>query len=248
MFNLWLGLAASLVFIIYAGYRYLPNLLAVKGNTCYAKNNLEGAEKWYKRAISTGRADDKLVTAYALLQMRMGMPQEAERQLDAIIRKKSAKPEDKFAAKQYRCMAYCKQGRMDEAMADAKELFSESKTTLTYGIMGYFMHLSGASLDETLALCAEAYDYNCDDRDIVDNYLLALIRHGDYNRAAELSDSLIENHPAFVEAYYHGAMLQLKLGNKEKAREYLAKIPECRRTYMTTVSEEEISALAKEAE
>ena len=135
---------------------------------------------------------------------------------------------------------------MDEAMEDAKELFSESKNTVTYGIMGYFMQLVNAPLDETLALCEEAYDYNSDDRDIVDNLVLALIRNGSLDRAKELAADLVEKNPNFVEAYYHSALCEARLGNKAAARELLSHIPDCRRTYLTTVSEEEIEKLSQE--
>ncbi|MBQ7794859.1 MAG: tetratricopeptide repeat protein, partial [Clostridia bacterium] len=216
------GLIASVIFLIYAAYRYLPNFYAISGNKKYSQGDIQGALARYKKAIETGRADDKLKTAYSLLLLRNGYPEGAERGLDEVIRNKQGKAEDKRTARQYRCMAYCKQGRMDEAMEDAKELFSESKNTVTYGIMGYFMQLVNAPLDETLALCEEAYDYNSDDRDIVDNLVLALIRNGSLDRAKELAADLVEKNPNFVEAYYHSALCEARLGNKAAARELLS--------------------------
>ena len=111
--------------------------------------------------------------------------------------------------------------------------------------MGYFMHLTNAPAEETLKLCREAYEYNEDDRDILDNLALAYYRAGQYEKAKEYTDKMTREHTAFVEAFYHGALVEAALGNTDKAREYLAKLPECRRTYMTTVSQEEIDALAE---
>ncbi len=245
MINPIFGLIASFAALLICLYYFLPNLYAVQGNKLFSKGDLQGAEKWYNRAVNTGRASDKLKLAYGILQLRSGKPEAAQRQLDELARKKSAKPEIKQQAKQYRCMAYCKQGRMDEAMEDAQELFEVTKNTITYGIMGYFMHLTDAPADETLKLCEEAYEYNADDRDIVDNLALAYYRAGQYEKAKEYTDKLVENNPTFVEAFYHGALVEEALGNMDKAREYLKKLPECNRTYMTTVSQEAIDTLTE---
>ena len=245
MINPIFGLIATVAALFICVYYYLPNFYAVRGNNLFSQGDMQGAEKWYKRAVNTGRASDKLKMAYGILLLRTGKPESAERQLNELARKKTAKPEIKQQAKQYRCMAYCKQGRMDEAMEEAQELFEVSKNTITYGIMGYFMHLTNAPAEETLKLCEEAYEYNADDRDILDNLALAYYRAGQYEKAKEYTDKMVEENPTFVEAFYHGALVEEALGNTDKAREYLTKIPECRRTYMTTVSKEEIDALAE---
>lgn len=246
MINPILGAVSTVVVGVFAAYYYLPNIYAIQGNKAYAAGNLSKAEGWYNKAIATGRANDELKIAYSILLMRSGKPIEAERYLDEIARKKVVKPEIKQQAKQYRCMAYCKQGRMDEAMEDAREIFEVTKNTITYGIMGYFMLLTNAPLDETIMLCEEACDYNSDDRDILDNMALAYYRAGNLDKAKKYTDKLTEEFPTFVEAFYHGALVEKALGNIEKAREYISKIPECKRTYMTTVPEEDVELLTNE--
>ena len=135
---------------------------------------------------------------------------------------------------------------MYEAMEEAQDFFADVKNTITYGIMGYFMHITGAPAEDTLKLCLEAYDYNADDRDIADNLALAYIRAGKNAEAAELADKIIEKNPEFVEGYYHGAQANIALGNRKKAKEQLSHISACNRTSMTTVSEEEVGKLAEE--
>lgn len=243
-----LGLVATVIGLAITAYCLMPNIYAFNGNKAFSDGDLEAANKWYSRCIGTGRASDGLKLAYAFLLLRSGKPVESERVLNEIARKKTAKPEDKLRARQYRCMAYCKQNRMDEAMEEAQELFRDYKTTMTYGIMGYFMLLTNAPIDETVKLCEEACAYNSDDRDILDNMALAYYRAGELKKAQEYTEKLMETSPTFVEAFYHGALVENKLGNKDKAREYLAKIPECKRSYMTTVSQEEIDALATEVQ
>lgn len=244
LINPMLGLAATVLGLAATAFYFLPNFYAIRGNALSSKRDFEGALKWYKKAYDTGRASDNLQMVYAILLMRLGNPEPAEKILDSIARKKTAKPEIKRQAKQYRALLYCKLGRMDEAMEEARDAFETVKNTTTYGIMGYFMLLTGAPADETLKLCEEGYEYNGDDRDIVDNLAAACIRAGQYERAREYTLKLMEKHPDFVEAFYHGALAEAKLGNKKQAKEYLAKIPECHRTYMTTIPQQEIDALA----
>ena len=56
----------------------------------------------------------------------------------------------------------------------------------------------------------------------------------------------MEGNPKFVEAYYHGAMIEKALGNYEKALEYLEKTPSCRWSAMTTVTKSEVEKLKEE--
>ena len=76
--------------------------------------------------------------------------------------------------------------------------------------------------------------------------MVAYLRGKNYEEAKKLCEELVENHPQFIEGFYHGAIAELNLGNKEKAAEYLEKINDCRRTYMTTVSQEDIEKLKAE--
>ncbi len=240
------GVAASAIFLLYAFAKFLPNILALKGNKRYSSGDTEGALKYYKKAVGTGRASDKIKLYYALMLLRSGRPDEAEQAFDKIILRQSADKADKIAARQYRCMAYCKQGRIDEALEDANELFDDARNSTTYSLVGYLMHLTNTNLADLLSLCKEGYEYNPDARDIADNYLLALIKSGDYTAAKEVGNKLIDDNPTFIEAYYHMALCEKALGNKKAATELLSHIPECNRTYLTTVSEEEVDALLKE--
>ena len=68
--------------------------------------------------------------------------------------------------------------------------------------------------------------------------------HNEVDNILSSVDEMIEKFPTFTEAYYHGAVVSLKSGDREKAKELINLIDEkCKRTYLTTVSEEEIESL-----
>ena len=98
----------------------------------------------------------------------------------------------------------------------------------------------------TLKLCEEAYDYNSDDRDIKDNLSICYFRKGEYEKAEKISDELVVAAPNFVEGFYHGIQIAMKLNKYDKAAEYAEKLKECKRSGMTTVTEEEVNKLIQE--
>lgn len=246
-FNLWLGVAVLAALLAYLVYSNIPAFYTAKGNRAYQAGDEETAREWYKKAYDTGKTNVKFKTSYAYLLLRTGRADEAEAVLDPIIRVKALDAAKKNMAKQQRCMVYYKQGRIDEAIEEAMELYNEGyKTTNLYGMLGFFMLLTDKPLDETLEMCEEAYDFNKEDRDILDNLSLCYYKLGRYEDAEKISDELLENYDEFVEGYYHGAQIALKLGKKEKAAEYAAKLDGCKRSSMTTVTEEEVEKLKQE--
>lgn len=234
---------AAAMLLVYGVIKLVPSVFNILGNRAYAAGNKEKALKYYKKSseVFGGSTNNKI--SYALILMRTGRFQEAEQLLNNVILFGGAKPNEKNSAKAYRCMAYQKLGRLDEALEDAEELFENFKNTTTYGMLGYLRQLKGGA---ELEFCKEAYEYNSDDRDICDNLALAYIRTGDYDKAEEITDKLREDFPKFTEGYYHSAIIAIKKGDKNAAEEYLDQIAGCNKTAMTTVSEEEINNLREE--
>ena len=246
-FNVFLGIAVAIVAIGVGIYNFLPTYYAINGNKAFEIGDEDRAREWYKKACETGRANVKLKSYYAYVLLRTGYADEAEKVLDPIIRVKGLAPEKKNLAKQQRCMVYYKQGRLDEAIEDAQSMMNEGyRNSSIYGMLGYFKLLRNDDLDETTKLCEEAYDYNSDDRDIKDNLSICYFRKGEYEKAEKISDELVGSAPNFVEGFYHGIQIAMKLNKYDKAAEYAEKLKECKRSGMTTVTEEEVNKLIQE--
>ncbi|MCI5604957.1 MAG: tetratricopeptide repeat protein [Clostridia bacterium] len=246
-FNVLLGLGITALFLAYGIYSFIPNYYTIKGNKAYQEGDFEESKKWFKKSYDTKRAKVNTRVSYAYILMRTGDFETAEQILNSIIRAKGVKPEQKNNAKQQRCMVYFKQGKLEEALEEAYEIFDNGnyKNTMLYGMLGYFKYLHDAP-EDALKFCLEAYEYNSDDRDITDNLSLCYYKLGDYEKAREYSDKIIAENPQFVEAYYHGAQIAVKCGDYATAKEYLDKIPSCRWSQMTTVTQEEVDSLARE--
>ena len=244
--NSLLGLIALVLTLAYIIYVNMPAFYSIKlkGNKEINDGDMEKGLKAYEKAYKTKRASASVCLSYGMLLLRCGHPEESLTIFNSIILYSNAKPNIKNQAKQYRTLNYYKLGQVDEALEEAQEIFESYKNTVSYGLLCYLKLATNQPIDEVLSLCEEAYDYNADDRDIVDNLALANIKKGNIEKAKELCDAMLEKFPAFTEAYYHGAICYSKLGNNEKAKELLDMIgTNCSRTFLTTVSVEDIERL-----
>lgn len=238
-----IGIAASAIAIGVIIYSSVPAYYARKGNLAFAAGDEDKTLKWYEKAVATGRANIVIRISYAFILLKTGNPEKAETVLNEILMQKKVPEDKRNMAKQNRCMVYYRLGRLDEAVQEAEELFKTYKNTTVYGMLGYFKILKGENLKDTLDFCLEAYDFNSDDRDILDNLSIVYYKLGEYDKAREISDKLIETAPKFIEAYYHGAQIAEKCGDIDRAAELLENIDDCKRSYMTTVTELEIENL-----
>lgn len=235
--------ALSLGFLI---YKALPSFYASLGRKAYNKDDKEKTIKYYDKSVDSGRAKTNVFITYVLILMRMGEMKKALQIADRKIADRKTAEGEKYILKGYRCLIYHNQGNSREALEDAKEIFESYKNTMAYSLLGYLMLACDEPIKETLDFCLEAYDYNSDDRDIVDNLVLAYYKNGNYEKAEELSKTLIEMSPNFVEAHYHSALVAKALGKDEDAKEFLEDMDSCIRTALTTVTEEEIENLKNE--
>lgn len=244
--NTILGIVATILALAFIIFINRAAIYARKGYMALQQRDNKKALEYYEKAYKTNRASADIVLTYGIMLLRNARPEEAEFIFNLTVLNLKAKAEVKNKAKQYRALTYYKLERADEALEDAKEIFESYKNSFSYGLLGYLMLATNQDLDETYAICLEAYEYNSDDRDICDNMLVCCLRKNELSKAKEISDMMIEKFVTFTETYYHSAILYNKLGDNEKAKSLLEKIGEnCTRTYLTTVSEEEIEELKK---
>lgn len=244
--DFWVGVITTLIALGFLIYKATPTFYSILGNRAYNSDNMEKTQKYYDKATGTGRASAAICTTYVLMLMRMGEIDKAYKICANAIANPKFKKQEKFVLKEYRTLIFFKQGNAEEALEDAREIFAAYKNTTIYSLLGYLMLACDEPIDETLEFCLEAYDFNSDDRDIVDNLALAYYKKGDLEKAKELCDTLLEMSPTFVEAQYHSALIAKAMGDVEKAKEHIANIDDCIRTALTTVSEEEIATLKAE--
>ncbi|MBR5270566.1 MAG: tetratricopeptide repeat protein [Clostridia bacterium] len=241
----FLAIAALIVYLIYLA---IPNVYIMNARKAFSDGDYKKAIKFYKKAIATNRVSGMAKIDYAYTLMRIGELDRALSVIERVISEdKSKNNEIRNAAIQNRCMIYYKQGAVAKALADAYKMFNEGyKNSNLYAMIGYFKLLNNEPINEVTRFCEEAYEYNGDNRDIIDNLSICYYKQGKYEEARKLSDKILESNQKFVEAYYHGAQIALKCGDVERAKELAGKIDGCNRSFMTSVSVEEVNKLKSE--
>lgn len=233
------ALAVYLISII------IPFTYKFKSRKALANGDFVNARLYYKKALKCSKYNFKTQIEYVYIIMRTGDFEEALNAMNRLLSYKM-EPKNRNLATIQRCMCYYKTGNLEEAYKDAQELYDDGyRSIMLYGLLGYFKILKAPLADETFEFCTEAYEYADDDRDICDNLLICYYNIGEYNKAKKISDAVLEKEPMFVEAWYHGAQIDIALGDYKSAREKLDRIPDCNRSPMTTIPEKDVEKLSK---
>ena len=240
------ALGATAVVVLILLYWQWPNILSLKGQSEYSKGNNTKALAILKKAHESSRSRVSNSTAYAYILLRVGQADEASKVLNYVLLNQKLKQAEKLQARQILSLVKYKQGDFAEATRLMEMVFEGYKNSSVYGALGYYKILSNAP--DAQSFNDEAYEYNSDDKIIIDNVVILALANGDLQKAKELSDKSIEAGNKGVEIFYHAGQVYLALGDKEKALEYFKAARSCERSFMTTVTEKEITDAIDELE
>ncbi|WP_252891475.1 tetratricopeptide repeat protein [Thermoclostridium stercorarium] len=230
-----LGMLAYLVLI----FVYNINLFyQIKGQTEYSKGNLQMAEKWFKKAAESGKANADVLVNYGFILFKEGKLKEAEEAFSKAMQK-SKNQDEKNRVKSNLALVIWKKGELDKAFGMLKEVIAEYKTTAVYGSLGY-LAIEKGDLDEALKINLEAYDYNSDNAIILDNLAHLYHLRGEMDKAGEMFEKLMEKKPHFPEAYYDYGKYLEDAGELDKAREMYEKALKCTFNFNNTITREQV--------
>lgn len=242
--NIIFGVLFTAVAGGFAYFKLRPRLAAGKADAAYSMGDKDGAVEYYKKAASLAKNSPDILCGYALMLLRCERPSEALEQINLLLSSLNLPLNVKLQAKQIRAMINYKLKNFDDAYEEASDVYESGVTTSAMrGLLGMLMLSSEKDDSKTLAFCEESFDYDTDNRDILDNYLLILTKTKHYDRAKEISDLLLNSTSDFPEAYLHSAQLFSALGDKQTALELLSKADECKFSYMSTVTPDDFNVL-----
>ncbi|NLK87467.1 MAG: tetratricopeptide repeat protein [Clostridiaceae bacterium] len=242
--NKWLGIAALLVYIVILMYMLRPSVLALIGTRKYAQGSTEEAMLLFGRAYATGRASVRTSVSYAYLLLKNKDLQKSEEILQKLINANQNSPMLPYI-KSIMALVLWKKGNLNEAASMQEEVIQTYKTTSVYGSLGYLLILQG-DLEKALKFNLEAYEYNSSDNIINDNLGQNYLLLGMYDKAAEIYKPLLEKAPTFPEPYYNYGLVLDKLGDREKALETMKKALDCKFSYLSTITKDDVEAKLSE--
>ncbi len=239
LYNVIVGVIAFVALVLYIYVLWYSEFCIARAKALYAKD-AKAALRWFERAYKRGMKSKQLET-YAYYLLREGETEKAEKIYEGLLRQRLT-PENRLKVRADYAVFLLKTGRIDEAIEELEEVTVNYNNTTTYGSLGY-LYLLKNNRRRAESYNLEAYDYNSSDPVILDNLVQLYIKLEDFEKAKKYADELIERKPYFVEGYYDSAYVYLKLEDFEKAEELLETAKGCRRTFMSTVTEEDLNAL-----
>ncbi len=242
--NKWLGVAALLVYIAVLIYVLRSAIYTLIGSKKYTQGNIEQAMLLFGRAYATGRASIRTTVSYAYILLKNKDLQKSEEILQKLIKNNQSSPQLPYI-KSIMALVLWKKGNLDEATSMQEEVIRTYRTTSVYGSLGYMLILQG-DLEKALKFNLEAYEYNSSDNIINDNLGQNYLLLGMYDKATEIYEPLLAKAPTFPEPYYNYALVLDKLGDREKALETIKKALDCKFSYLSTITKDDVEAKINE--
>lgn len=236
--NVWLGIAAVIVFIAIWYTRSRTAIYAYLGNMNYQQGKEREAVMWLTKAAARKDAKASHLIGFCFLLLKLGKLEQAEDLLNRAGSMKLSR-EEKMAFQTNSALLLWKQNKLEEAIAGLEKVQDDYKNTNLYGSLGYFYILSG-DLDKALAFNREAYDYNSKSAVIIDNLGQTHLLRGEYDQALKLYEELAGLNPTFPEAYLNHGLVLEALGRSDEALKKMQKSLDYPLSLLSTVTREEI--------
>lgn len=223
-----------------------PNILNLLGNYHYANNRVDKAGKYYQRVYKCFYSPVKLKIYYTYVLIVQGNLTEAEEIIKNILKQKITETESRDLKINHSLVMW-KRGKLDNAIEILNKLYEKYKTIIIYQNLGYLLILKG-EYTRALEINLEAYDYDASNAGIIDNLAQNYYMLGEYDKAEDLFEALMKKKPTFASAYQNYALLLLKKNKIEDALKSLRKATECKFTFLSAISKEEIENQIREIE
>lgn len=246
LINKWLAIAILLGYIILLVYYLRPMFYSMRGTKKYAQGMTDQAILLFGKAYATKRASVRTAVSYAYILLKNRDLQKSEEILQKLIKDNPNSPQLPYI-KSIMALVLWKKGHLDEAADMQEEVIRTYRTTSVFGSLGYLLILKG-DLEKALKFNLEAYQYNASDNIINDNLGQNYLLLGMYDKAAGIYEPLLAKSPSFPEPYFNYGLVQDKLGNREKALESMKKALDCKFSYLSSITRDEVEAKISELE
>lgn len=225
------------------------NIVAFFARGKYANREFEEALKIFAVANKVGSLNAKNKQLYGYTLLRCGQVDEAQLHLRSTLPLTRRESAARYQLKNLIALTYWKQGNLDEAIEELEEVTNKGyKNTQIYQNLGILYNLSDKH-EKAMRFNQEAYEYNKEDKIICDNLADIYAICGEYEKAAEIYEDLVNRdpEPMFPEAYYGYGKVLIKLGQKERGIEMIEKSLTKPFSFMSICPKEEIEKLLEES-
>ena len=251
MFGMACLLGLLLLVLIYFLWKKRAVIITqIASQNYFIKGDAQKGKKFYEMAYKTGTMNPDFKIAYSSFCLRENNFEKGRSLLNEVIDSRRTTEEDKANARLNLSVLIWKEGKLDEALNILEAVHKERPTTTTFGTLGvlYLEKVKQTkNYTDVLDFMLEAYDYNDYDKTIADNLGELYLIMGEYKKAKEVYNKLLEQNLLTPMPYYNYGLVLKELGDTEGARESFEKALNCRFTSVITVTremvEQELDAL-----
>ena len=210
----------------------IAKIIYMRGKSDVWKKCFELAER-----VGGMKFDDKILHAYLVL--KDGDIDEANKKF-ALLSMDKLTDDQRLRLKSSYALVFWKRGDVATAIEMLEEVAEKAPATATYGSLGY-MYAYNGNLTTALEFNLKAYEYNDSNAIIIDNLAYTYYKMGEYAKAREFYEKLIEMSPTFPEAYYGYGRLLVELGEVKKGLTFVRRALTANFSFLTMTGREEIN-------
>ncbi len=236
-------LLIALIYILWK--RRAVILTQVASQSYFIKGDAQKGKKFYEKAYKTGAMTPDSKIAYSSFCLRENDFEKGRSLLNEVIDSQRTTAEDKVNARHNLAVLVWKEGNLDEALKILEAVHKERPATNTFGTLGvlYLEKVKQTkNYADVLDFMLEAYDYNDYDKTIADNLGELYLLMGEYEKAKEVYEKLLEQNLFTPMPYYNYGLVLKEMGDTEGARESFEKALNCRFTSVITVTKEMVES------
>ena len=238
------------------------NQMSEKGLLDEAKKRYNEAMRLYNEAYNTGFRSCNYMQSFAILLMREGEIEKAREVLLEVQNIKGLSKDDWHNLRVNFSICQWKLGQLDKAIETIGHAAREKMNSSVYNTLGMYLvdkaRITGET-EEAMEFNMKAMDYDDEDGATLDNlgqlYMIMSDLEkakGDLEKAAEYTakareymEKAHENKPRQITTIYYLATLMLEAGEKDKAREMVAKADDIYFSALCSISRADMDALAE---
>lgn len=227
-------------YLLFTVYRNFPTLQATKGSRAYNAGNTEMAMKYFQKAVKHPFAKPYIKSSYGYVLLREGNLEEAERYLLEAESSKMKDPRFRYNNILNMAILEWKKGNLPKAIEIVEGIQEEYRNSIMYEILGY-LYIAEGDFEKALAFNKEAYEYNREDKVIVDNLAQSYFFLGQEDKAEALYRESID-YIKFPEAHYYYGQILHKKGDYLGAHEAYRTALRLKMSFLSIITKEDIEA------
>jgi tetratricopeptide (TPR) repeat protein len=226
----------AVYFIVFALLQY-ENILKIITGYNSKKGRIDRALRFAYKAYKVKNSTVHTALMFIYLLLKACKYDKAGEIIEETVNKDMSEHEE-YNLMINKALFLWKKNRIKESLAIYDELIKDGESTVLYGSYGYIATL-GDDIEKALELNEKAYEYNNYNKAILDNLGLTYIKTGDFQKALEIYEELMNKDPQFPEAYYNMAELMQKMSDVDSAVRYMKKCMQMKFNGLSTITEEQ---------